>query len=199
MDYTNYDFSSFFAILGGFAIFLFVLLLVFIVLTIVANWKMYKKAGKNGWECIVPVYGYWVLTEIAGLNWWWFLLAICDSVVSLLGLEQLDTIANLVSLFAGFNIYYNIAKRFKKSNGVSICAGIFSFIFIFIFGLSKNECYDGNIPVSKNGIFGTPEINSNNSKLNNDSNSDDHSYCGSCGAKVSKDAKFCPECGKEIN
>ena len=73
MNYTNYDFSSIFAILGGFAIFLFFLLLALMVLIIVANWKMYKKAGKNGWECIIPVYGYWVLTEIAGLNWWiWY-------------------------------------------------------------------------------------------------------------------------------
>ena len=130
MNYTNYDFDGFFAMLGGFAIFLFFLLLALMVLIIVANWKMYKKAGKNGWECIIPVYGYWVLTEIAGLNWWWFLLAICDSIVSLLGLDQLETVANLVSLFAGFNIYYNIAKRFSKSNGVSVCAGIFSLIFI---------------------------------------------------------------------
>lgn len=199
MNYTNYDFSSIFAILGGFAIFLFFLLLALMVLIIVANWKMYKKAGKNGWECIIPVYGYWVLAEIAGLNWWWFLLAICDSIVSLLGLDQLETVANLVSLFAGFNIYYNIAKRFNKSNGVSICAGIFSFIFIFIFGFSKNESYDASIPVSKNGIFGTPDVNSNSDKVNNDTSKDNHSYCGNCGAKVNKDAKYCPKCGKEIN
>ena len=199
MNYTNYDFDGFFAMLGGFAIFLFFLLLALMVLIIVANWKMYKKAGKNGWECIIPVYGYWVLTEIAGLNWWWFLLAICDSIVSLLGLDQLETVANLVSLFAGFNIYYNIAKRFSKSNGVSVCAGIFSLIFIFIFGFSKNESYDASIPVSKNGIFGTPDVYSNSDKVNNDTSKDNHSYCGNCGAKVNKDAKYCPECGKEIN
>lgn len=131
-------------------IFLIVLILVFLI---IGNWKMFKKAGKGGWECIVPIYGYYVLTEIAGLNWWWFLLAISDSIVSLLGIDNLSLLANLTSLFAGFNIYYNIAKRFNKENGTAILSGIFSVVFILIFGYSKKEVYDKNIIVSKNGIF----------------------------------------------
>lgn len=114
---------------------------------------MFKKAGKNGWECIVPIYGYYVLTEIAELNWWWFLLAISDSIIDILGPNELSVLANLVSLFASFNIYYNIAKKFKKENGIAVLCGIFSFICIPIFGYSKNEVYDKNIVVNKNGIF----------------------------------------------
>ena len=130
---------------------LFVLgLLIFLI---VGNWKMFRKAGKNGWECIIPIYGYYVLTEIADLNWWWFLLLISDSLVDLVGLENLSSLANLVSLFASFNIYYNIAKKFKKKTSTAVLSGIFSFIFIQIFGYSKNEEYDKNIVVSKNGIF----------------------------------------------
>ena len=130
---------------------LFVLgLLIFLI---VGNWKMFRKAGKNGWECIIPIYGYYVLTEIADLNWWWFLLVISDSLVDLVGLENLSSLANLVSLFASFNIYYNIAKKFKKKTSAAVLSGIFSFIFIQIFGYSKNEEYDKNIVVSKNGIF----------------------------------------------
>ena len=131
-------------------IFLIVLILVFLIID---NWKMFKKAGKGGWKCIVPIYGYYVLTEIAGLNWWWFLLAISDSIVKLIGIDKLSFIANLISLFAGFNIYYNIAKKFNKKNSTAILSGIFSIVFIFIFGYSKKEVYDKNITVSKNGIF----------------------------------------------
>ena len=129
------------------------LVLALIVFVFVGNWKMFKKAGKNGWECIVPIYGYYVLTEIADLNWWWFLLAISDSIIDILGNDKLSALANLVSLFASFNIYYNIAKKFKKENGTAVLCGIFSFIYIPIFGYSKNEVYDKNIVVNKNGIF----------------------------------------------
>lgn len=225
MDYyTDYDMDGIFAGLGIFAMFMVVFFLAILVVGIVANWKMFKKAGKGGWECIVPVYGYWVLAEIAGLNWWWFLLAISDSIVTMIGLEDLSFIANLASLVASFNIYYNIAKKFNKSNGTAVCAGIFSFIFIFIFGFSKNEVYNASIPVSKNGIFGTPEGNFNNNVNNQstavnesttsvdtsgqesdvistdnvDSNDKPEvSFCGNCGTKLNKDIRFCPECGKE--
>lgn len=163
------DYDALAGLFGGMAIFgiiLVLLLFAYIIVAVIANWKMYKKAGKAGWECIVPVYGYWVLAEIAGLEWWWFLLAIVDSIISILGIEGLSSIANLVSLFATFNIYYNIAKRFGKDKGTAIAAGIFSGIFVLIFGYSKNEVYDANIPVSKNGVFGTPEGNFNNSNAN---------------------------------
>jgi len=203
------DYESIFSeILGGATslIFLFIVLLLgFIVVAVIANWKMYKKAGKKGWECIVPIYSYWVLTEIAGLNWWWFLLAISDSIVEIIGLEDVSSIMNLVSLFASFNIYYNIAKRFGKSNGTSVCAGIFSGIFVLIFGFSKNEVYNVNIPVSKDGIFGTPEANFNNNVNNQENNTDvststverTNSYCSNCGSQLNKDIRFCPNCGKE--
>lgn len=134
-------------------IFLMLLLIAFLIVMVVASWKMFKKAGKGGWECIVPVYGYYVLAEIAGLNWWWFLLAVSDTFIDMLGIARLSFFANLVSLFANFNIYYNIAKRFGKETGTAILSGIFSFVFILIFGYSKNEIYDKNISVSKNGIF----------------------------------------------
>ena len=206
--YTDYEIL---AGLGTFFIILAIILIVFCIVEIIAIWKVYKKAGKNGWECIIPFYSYWVLTEIAGLEWWWFLLAVSDSIISLLGIEDLDTISNLVSLFASFNIYYNIAKKFNKNKKTAICAGIFSGIFVLIFGFSKNEVYNANIPVSKNGVFGTPNDSFNNNNTdevqndtiqgteNVDVNNVNHeiSFCRNCGKRVDKDNKFCPNCGKE--
>ena len=209
--YGGYD-STFASLLGGFSVLLIVLaiiVLAWVVVTIIALWKVYKKAGKNGWECIIPFYSYYVLTEIAAINWWWFLLAISDSIISIVDLEDLSSIATLVSLFARFNIYYNIAKKFNKSNCTAICAGIFSGIFILIFGFSKDAVYDMNIPVSKNGVFGTPEMFTNtynnqnndmNQQFNNDvsnANVQGFSFCGNCGTKLNEDVKFCPNCGRE--
>lgn len=210
MNYYNDYESTLGGIIGGFAIIFVILgllLIAYAVVAIIASWRLYKKAGKSGWECIVPIYSYWVLCEIAGINWWWFLLAICDSIVSLIGLEDLEAVANLVSIFASFNIYYNIAKKFGKDGGNAVCAGIFSGIFVLIFGFSKNETYNASIPVSKNGIFGTPEtngVNTNNyqnsnvkDNIVNDEVSQEYSFCANCGTKVNKDVRFCPNCGKE--
>ena len=209
MEYNYEELLS--GLIGGatiLAIVLVVFLIAGLIISIIALWKVFEKAGKKGWHSIIPFYGYWVLTEIAGLNWWWFLLLICDSFFSIFEIDELSTLANLVSLFASFNCYYNIAKRFNKTNGYSICAGIFSGIFVLLLGFSKKEVYDENIAVSKNGIFGKPETTmydtSNNSTINYSNQDTTHSYenvnfCGNCGTKLNNEAKFCPNCGKEIN
>ncbi len=188
MDYERAGLSFLFIFLIIPLIFLTLL-----VLLSIANWKLFKKAGRKGWESIIPFYNSYVLTEIAGLNWWWFLLLIASSVIP--SYSDLFGIAFLVTLFGLFNCYYNIAKKFSKTQGQSICAGIFSFVYVFIFGFSKNERYNPNIPVSRNGIFGEPESTSNNYQTNTN-NMQEFIFCGNCGTKLRKDAKFCPNCGK---
>lgn len=220
--------NVFSGLVGGILVIYGIILLIVIVasiVSIIALWKLFNKAGKKGWYSIIPFYSSWVLIEIAGLNWWWFLLIISNSIVSVLDIEGLYTIASLVSLFASFNCYYNISKKFNKETGYSVCAGIFSFIFVLIFGFSKKEVYDINIPVSKNGVFGKSEVasysNSNNSFSQAAPNNIDNNvsqemnnsnletldneniineeviFCGNCGTKFAIGDKFCPNCGKQ--
>ena len=44
--------------LGGFA-------LIFLVLLVVARWKIFTKAGEAGWKSIVPIYSDYVQWKIA--------------------------------------------------------------------------------------------------------------------------------------
>jgi len=39
------------------------------VLMIVSMWKIFEKAGKPGWACIVPIYNMIILFEIVGKPW----------------------------------------------------------------------------------------------------------------------------------
>ena len=163
----SYEVLAGLAGVGGILLIILALVLIaFAVVYLIACWKLYKKAGKNGWECIVPVYSYLVLADIAGLEWWWGLLAIANVLVSFIGIDALSSVASIVSFLATLNIYYNIALRFNKNKGNAVCAGIFSGIFVLIFGFSKNEVYNANIPVSKYGLFGHPENNNNNNAYN---------------------------------
>ena len=195
---------------GGAIIFGIIILLLFlplIIVGIIAYWKLFQKAGKPGWYSIIPFYSNWVLVEIAGLNWWWFLLMIVNVAFSF-EMDGLSFAISICGFLASFNCFYNISKKFNKDNTFSIFAGIFNFIFVLILGLSKKEVYDNNIIVSPNGIFGQPDsnnnVNNNNNNNNNthtendDSNSNENvSYCGNCGTKLNVDAKFCPNCGTE--
>jgi len=102
MDYY-YDFDAISTGFMGIIVVLGIIILAFLIVGIIANWRMFKKAGKNGWECIVPIYGYYVLAEIAGLNWWWFLLMILDVVLKFAG-GSMNNSTGAVS-FTGNNTY----------------------------------------------------------------------------------------------
>lgn len=201
MDYLNYsDFNSVIAFLGGGLLVIGLLVLVFVIVEIVALWKMFKKSGRNGWESIIPFYSSWVLVEIAGLNWWWVFLVIINLGFKL-EIDNLTFAINLCGYLASFNCYYNIARKFGKDKTTSIFAGLFPFIFVLIFGFSEKEVYNASIPVSVNGIFGTENYdnNYNESTSIDDNKEKEYSFCVNCGAKLDKNMKFCPSCGKEKN
>lgn len=166
-DYGYTDYEAAFGILGGIAIFGIIIMLVALAVGIIqtiAFWKIFKKAGKGGWEAIIPFYGNWVLMEISGLNWWWFLFLFAPFVLSFVGLSWLGYLANL---FAMFNCYFNLAKKFNKSTGFAVCLTLFTPICAPMLGFSKNVTYNGSVPVSKNGCIGAAETPVNNNVNNN--------------------------------
>ena len=163
-DYTYYDYgydygNAIGSVLSGLLIFLVIISIIALAVSIVmliAQWKLYKKAGKGGWEAIVPFYCNYVLVEIAGLKWYWFLFFFAPLVFQFIGVGFIGWLAYL---FAMFNIFYNISKRCNKGVGFAICATLFTPICMMILGFSKKIVYDKNIPVSEHGVFGNAENN----------------------------------------
>jgi len=48
--------------------------LILAILTLIAWWKLFEKAGREGWEGIVPIYNIYVLMLIIKRPWWWVFL-----------------------------------------------------------------------------------------------------------------------------
>ena len=173
-SYSDYGYASsaydslglFGNIVQGYLIFSIILVLIVLVVGIIQTigfWKIFKKAGKGGWEAIVPYYGNWVLVQIAGLHWWWFLLFFAPIVTSFIGLSWLGYLANI---FASFTCYYNLSKKFNKGVGFAICFTLFTPICACILGFSKKAVYNSNVAVSINGLFGAPTNNNDNNYQN---------------------------------
>jgi hypothetical protein len=97
-----------------------------LVLCIVAMWKIFVKAGKPGWACIIPIYNIIVLLEIVGKPWWWLLLMLIPGVNIVLAIWML----NLLS------------KSFGKEVGFTIGLFFLSFIFLPILGFGESK-YQG--------------------------------------------------------
>ena len=95
---------------GGLMAFLgayFLILAAVFVFYAICNWKIFEKAGVEGWKALIPGYNMWILAEIAGKPGWW----------GIVGLGGIIPIIGIVASIAGFVLYILIAIELAKSFG----------------------------------------------------------------------------------
>lgn len=145
------------AIFGGmtagiivFFVFIGLIALAVAIFMIIAQCKLYTKAGEAWWKIFIPIYSTWIQTKITGLAWWW--CPIYFGIAALSGIKEISTILLFAAILISFNYNYNLAKKFGKSNGFALLCTLLPIIGIPIlaFGSAK---YDKNAATDKNGIF----------------------------------------------
>ena len=107
------------------------LLLLFVVI-IVANWKIYEKAGQPGWASIIPIYNMYILLKIVGKPTWWLILMIIPVV-------------NIVFIIWAINM---LSKSFGKDEGFTVGLLLLGFVFYPILGFGDAQY---------KGPYGDPE------------------------------------------
>ena len=132
VDLSNLSTSDAFAA-GGFMGFLAtysIVLIVVGILTIIAQWKIFTKAGEAGWKCLIPIYNLVILFRIAGLSPWW-VLGYLAAIIPVVG----------VFIAAGISIYLMISlgKAFGKSTGFIVGLVFLNTIFTLILGFGSSE------------------------------------------------------------
>ncbi len=88
------------------------------VILIISLWKIFQKAGYQGWEAIIPIYNIYILLKIVGKPWWWLLL-MCIPYVG------------LVWQIWSYNM---LSKSFGKTEGFTAGLVLLPFIFFPILG-----------------------------------------------------------------
>lgn len=99
----------------------------FAIIGVIANWKIYSKAGEAGWACLVPIYTNVVQFKIVGLSPWLLLLYIVP-------------IVNFVAaaVFA-IMVPFRLAKSFGKDIGWGFGLWLLPFVFYLILGFGKSK------------------------------------------------------------
>lgn len=110
-------------LIGGIGMLFF---LAVFVLVIAGMWKVFTKAGKPGWACIIPIYNVIVLLQIAKRPVWWFLLFLVPVV-------------NFIIIIV---VSIDIAKAFGKGAGFGLGLAFLGPIFYPILGFS-DAAYTG--------------------------------------------------------
>jgi hypothetical protein len=101
-----------------------VLYTLLLVVALVANWKIFEKAGEAGWKVLVPFYNTYTLFRISGRNGLWFL----------------GLLVPLVNIFVLIRLALDLAKHFGKSTAFAIFGLIiFSFVGYLMLGFGDAE------------------------------------------------------------
>ena len=103
-----------------------IIALVLFGLTIAGYWKIFEKAGLEGWKSIIPFYDSYCLSKIVFGNGWLFLIGIIP------GISVIFYIIRSIML----------AKVFGKGILFMIGLNIFPYIFVAILGLGDSQ-YEG--------------------------------------------------------
>lgn len=183
----------------GIVAFIWIIAMAVGIFGIICNWKIYKKAGKQGWEAIVPIYNIIVLLEITNLPMWYIALFFVP-------------IGNIIVLFL---IYIELAKKFGQSAAFGVGLVFLNPIFMAILAFNKNYVYQGAAAMPNYGqayaqqpIYNQQPMNNGqmyNQPVNNFQqpqpvmqNQSVQSNCSRCGAPVNPGDKFCMHCGNQI-
>lgn len=97
--------------------------LVISVLSIVAMWIIFKKAGQAGWKCLIPIYNTYTLVKIVDGNGWKFLLLLIP----------------IVNIIYAIMLVFRMAKSFGKGLGFGFGLLFLNTIFMLILAFGKAQ------------------------------------------------------------
>ena len=127
--------------------------LIFYVLTVIACWKIFTKAGEAGWKSLIPIYNVYILYKISNLSfvYWLLIPAICMGIVMAIngnvtneGLKAfLNLIYYAIEVVISAKISSALAKAFGKGTGFAVGLFFFPNIFQLILGFGSAK-YVGN-------------------------------------------------------
>jgi len=105
-------------------------MLVFYALVVVAQWKIFTKAGEAGWKSLIPIYNMVILFKISGLSPWLLL-------VYLLGF--IPVIGTISALALNIVLYVKLSNAFGHGAGYAVGLFFLSPIFMLMLGFGSSE------------------------------------------------------------
>lgn len=138
--------TGFWAAFAGMMIFVSLISIAIAVVSIIGMWKMFTKAGEEGWKSIIPVYNAITLCKIVGVNPWWILIVFVSGLLSIIPiLGYLVYLA--VIIYFSVLLSVSTANSFGKDTGFAVGLFFLSPIFYCILGFGSAK-YEGAKPMN---------------------------------------------------
>ena len=117
--------------LGAMGVVYIVLSIAISVVMIISMWKIFVKAGREGWISLIPFYNLWTLFEIGGQKgaYIFFMFIPCAGPI--------------IYLIFEIKAYIEIAKRFGKETSFGILSIFFPYVTFPILAFSNAKYSEG--------------------------------------------------------
>lgn len=122
MDYSNYA-QQFSSMDTTTQIATIICMLVVALLSIIAEWKIFTKAGEKGWYSLIPILREYTLVKIADGN----------------GVKFLLFLIPFVNLIYGILLDFRLASAYGKGTGFALGLIFLPNLFLLILGFGKAE------------------------------------------------------------
>ncbi len=103
-----------------------ILTVLFFVLTIIGLWKIFEKAGVQGWYILIPFYNFYIWLKIIKKPLWWYIFILIP----------------FINVFTIMLMIVELVKCFKKFGlGEQAVSVLFPFIYLPYIGFNKTDKY----------------------------------------------------------
>lgn len=135
------------AFIGSYA----VLALIFILLQVIANWRIYTKAGESGWKSLIPLYSQYIAFKIAWkTSMFWLMLLVTIAAYVMITLSTvipalafifmwLIILCGAVLTIISIVFSYKLSRAFGHGVGYTLGLIFLNPIFILMLGLGKSQ------------------------------------------------------------
>ena len=105
------------------------ILIVLVVISYhIGLWKLFIKAGRQGWEALIPIYSFYIMLKLTGRPNWWMVLYFIP----------------VINVIVGISMLIDFAKSFGKFGfGEHVASIAVPFIAFPFWGFDKNTRYLG--------------------------------------------------------
>ena len=154
------------SLLAGIIATFLVFIIIWYILQIIANWRIFKKAGEPGWKSLIPIYNYYIMFKIVKMkNWFWWVIgcSICAGIMIAfdgtnpyaMSADELQVydwgahpmvlfatlMITIVSVYTGIVNAYRLSKVFGHGIGFTLGLIFLQPIFLMILGFGSSK-YD---------------------------------------------------------
>ena len=126
-----------------------ILTLILYVLMVIANWKIFTKAGEAGWKSIIPIYNSYILFKISWKkSMFWIMLVIAFLTCVLTSVDNMTVVIigsllSIVTAIISIMLSHKLSKAFGHGVGFTLGLIFLSPIFMLILAFGDSQ-YIGN-------------------------------------------------------